>query len=116
VEGSGIGDSGVDDMGETVPIILVVAALGLGLAVMTWSWSQGRRILEQWAQTKGYRIVSSEVRWLRRGPFFWTTSKGQMVYYVVVDTPDGQTRRGYVRCGSFFWGLLNDKAEERWEE
>lgn len=102
-------------MNETIPVALVVVALGLGLTLMVWSLSRGRQILEQWAQSGGYRILSSERRWFRRGPFFWTTSKGQVVYHVVVQTPDGGTRRGYVRCGGFFWGMMSDKAEERWE-
>jgi hypothetical protein len=101
---------------DTTIVIVVLAAVGLTAAMMTWSMSRGRQILDLWAQTNGYRINSSEVRWLRRGPFFWTTSKGQMVYYVAVSTPGGQTRRGYVRCGSFFWGLWKDQVEERWEE
>ena len=105
-------------MNETQPIILFMVVFVFVVAMLMWSWSlsRGKQILEQWAQTKGYRIVSSEHRWLRRGPFFWTTSKGQMVYYVVVEMPDGRTQRGYVRCGSFFWGVMKDQAEERWEE
>ncbi len=101
---------------DTAILFVVMAAVGLGVAVTAWSVSRGRQMLDQWAQVNGYRIVSSEVRWFRRGPFFWTTSKGQMVYHVVVLTPGGQTRRGYVRCGSFFWGLWKDKVEERWDD
>jgi len=102
-------------MSETEITLLVVAVLGIALAMTAWSFSRGRRILEQWADRHGCRIVSSEVRWFRRGPFLWTTSKHQIVYYVVVETQDGQTKRGWVRCGSFWWGVMTDKAEERWE-
>jgi hypothetical protein len=102
-------------MDNTTAVIIVVAAIGIGLGVTLWHVSRGREILNLWAQTKGYRIISSEIRWFNRGPFFWTTSKGQMVYYVVIQTPDGQTKRGYVRCGSFFWGLMKEQVEERWE-
>ena len=94
-------------------IILVFVALGVGMTV--WTFSRSRKILERWAAENGYQILSSEFRWLRRGPFFWTSSKGQTVYYVVVRTPEGPTKRGWVRCGSFWWGVMQDKAKVRWE-
>ena len=102
-------------MDNTTGVIIVMAAIGIGLGVTLWHVSRGREILNLWAQTNGYRIISSEIRWFNRGPFFWTTSKGQMVYYLVIQTPDGQTKRGYVRCGSFFWGIMKEQVEERWE-
>ncbi len=100
---------------DTAIALLVIAVACIAVAAMSWSMSRGRQVLDRWAQANGYRIVSCEVRWFRRGPFFWTTSKGQMVYYVEVMAPSGQTRHGYVRCGSFFWGLWKDQVEERWE-
>ncbi len=105
-------------MDETEFFILFLVILVFLTALLMWAWSlsRGKQILEQWARARGYRIISSEHRWFRRGPFFWTTTKGQIVYYVVVERPDGRTRRGYVRCGSFFWGVIKDKVQERLEE
>jgi hypothetical protein len=97
------------------PVLLILVFLAFGVVMTIWTFSRARQILEGWAADKGYQIVSSQFRWLRRGPFFWTSSKGQMVYYVVVRTPHGRTRRGWVRCGGFFWGVMRDKAEAKWE-
>ncbi|MBN1420440.1 MAG: hypothetical protein JXP34_16805 [Planctomycetes bacterium] len=98
------------------PLLILPAFMGVGIWLIIWTYSRGRRILEHWAIDNGYRLLSSEFRWLRRGPFFWTSSKGQMIFYVVIQTRDGETRRGWVRCGGFWWGLMQDKAEVRWDE
>jgi hypothetical protein len=102
-------------MEDLFPLLLIIVFFAFGVVMTIWTFSRGRAILEGWAAENGYRLVSSQFRWLRRGPFFWTSSKGQIVYYVVVRTPDGRTRRGWVRCGSFFWGVMRDKAEAEWE-
>ena len=102
-------------MEELFPILLVLVFLACGVGMTMWTFSRSRELLDRWAEDNGYQILSSEFRWLRRGPFFWTSSKGQMTYYVVIRTADGRTRNGWVRCGGFFWGLLRDKVEERWE-
>ena len=49
------------------------------------------------------------------GPFFWTIGK-QEVYYVTIRTADGQIKRGWVRCGNWFLGVLVDEAQVRWDE
>ena len=102
-------------MEDLFPLLLIVVLLAFGVVMTIWTFSRARQILEGWAADNGYQLVSSQFRWLRRGPFFWTSSKGQMIYYVVVRTPNGRTRRGWVRCGSFFWGVMRDKAEAKWE-
>ena len=49
-----------------------------------------------------------------RGPYFWTSSKGQTVYRVTVEVRGG-VRTGWVRCGGWWLGLLSDQAEVRWD-
>jgi hypothetical protein len=97
-----------------VPFV-VVLAVALGFGSLIFTFSRSRRILERWAAENGLQILSSQYRIFRRGSFFWTTSKSQTVYHVVVRTPDGRTRSGLVRCGSFWWGIFSDKAEVRWD-
>jgi hypothetical protein len=80
-----------------------------------WTASRSRQLLESWARENGLEIVSSEFRWFRRGPFFWTTSSAQRVFHVTVRMPDGGTRGGWVRCGGFWGGLLQDRVEVRWD-
>jgi len=100
---------------DALRAILILVVLAFVAGMMIWTFLRSREMLNRWAEDNGYQILSSEYRWLRRGPFFWTSSKGQIIYYVVVRTSDGQTRRGWIRCGSFWCGLLQDRVEERWE-
>jgi hypothetical protein len=92
-------------------VILIVA-----IGSIAWHYSRSRAVLEQWAAQNGYQIVNSEYRTFRRGPFLWSTSKGQTVYYVEVYDQQGNRRSGWVRCGSWWMGLWNDQAEVRWDE
>ena len=75
-----------------------------------------RQILNRWAAVNNYEILSADYRWIRFGPFFWTTSKGQAIYYVTVRTPDGQQKQGWVRCGGWIMGVLTNQSEVRWDE
>ena len=102
-------------MAEALPVLLILVLLAFGVGMTVWTFARSRELLNRWANDNGYEIVSSEFRWLRRGPFFWTSSKGQMIYHVVVRTEDGETKRGWVRCGGFWWGLLQDRTEAKWE-
>lgn len=104
-----------DKLEDPFPLLFIAASIGVSAWLIVWTFSRGRRMLEDWATDNGYQLLSSEYRWLRRGPFFWTSAKGQMIYYVVVRTPGGEMRRGWVRSGSFWWGLLQDRMEVRWE-
>ena len=78
--------------------------------------SRSRNLLGKWAETSGYKIVSAERRWLRRGPFFWFTSDSQVVFYVTVEDEQKNIRNGYVRIGGWFLGLFSDKTEVRWDD
>jgi hypothetical protein len=49
-------------------------------------------------------------------PHFWTTSRDQVVYHVTVLDQLGRERKGWVRCGSWWFGLFSNKAEVRWDE
>ena len=100
-------------------LFLIPVAIGLlavvGLSV-AWHYGRSSALLEGWAQRHGYRIVAKEYRTFFRGPFFWTTGKGQTVYYVTVEDQHGQLHNGFVRCGGWFLGLLSDHVEVRWDD
>ena len=74
------------------------------------------RLLDRWAERTGYRIIDADYRNVFRGPFFWTTSKGQTVYRVTIQDENGRTRSGWVRCGGWWFGLWSDHVEARWDE
>jgi hypothetical protein len=90
---------------------LVVAVV----AVAVLQFRRSRTILERWAERQGYRILRSQRRTLRRGPFFFFTARGQEVFRVTVEDAHGRIRHGFVRCGSFMLGILSDRAEVRWD-
>jgi len=89
-------------------VVLLVAAVFL-------YFSRSRSILEEWAYENGFEILSSEQRSLLKGPFFLRSSRGQIVYYVTVRDAEGQLRKGWVRCGGFFTGLLSKQADVSWD-
>ena len=97
--------------------VFAIAAGAVLVAVTIW-WHFGRSnsLLHQWAEKGGYRIIRQEYRTFFKGPFFWTSTRGQTVYYVVVEDSEGNQRRGWVRCGGWWFGLLSDNVEVRWEE
>jgi hypothetical protein len=93
---------------------LVVAALVIGS--LQWRISRSRFLLEQWAVKNGFDILHSESRDLFQGPFFWTTSRGQTVFYVRVRDDQGRERSGWIRFGGWITGLWTDKSEVKWED
>ena len=100
--------------GPAVFVFLIVIVLVI--LSMTWTFSRSTSIIETWARENGYRLLSSEYRWLAKGPYFFRTSKGQTVYRVTVQDAQGRTRSGYVRCGGWMFGLLSDKVDVRWDD
>jgi hypothetical protein len=100
------------------PPILLFAVLVIGVVVLIqfWCTSRARQMVETWARNNGFRILSCRYHWIRRGPFFWNSSKSQMVYRVTVRTPEGKSRSGWVRCGSYWGGVFVERVEVRWED
>ena len=92
----------------------VVVVIVTGVVNFKWRDSRSRTLLARWARQNGCRIVETSRSWFG-GPFFWTTSKGQTVYHVVVQFPDGSTRRGFARMGSWWAGLISDDVRVEWE-
>jgi hypothetical protein len=101
------------DMQSFFFVALVVVVIVLGLV---WHFERSNSLLHQWAAQNGYRIISQKYRNFFKGPYFWTSTRGQTVYYVVVEDPDGNTRSGWVRCGSWWFGLLSDNVEVHWDD
>lgn len=81
-----------------------------------WSSSRSQTIIEDWAQQNNYRLLESNAPLLNKGPFFWTTSKGQTVYRFTIEDQTGRTRSGWARCGSWMLGLMSEQIEVRWDD
>jgi hypothetical protein len=96
--------------------LFAVAALAVLIILSVWwHFRRSSSLLHQWAAQNGYRIIRQEYRYFFKGRFFWTSTNAQTVYYVVVEDPTGTRRIGWVRCGSWWFGLLSDKVEVRWD-
>lgn len=76
---------------------------------------KSRRMATEWLERDGYRVASLSYCWILRGPFSWTSSKGQDVYKVEARDREGRVRVGYVRCGSYWLGLWSDHVEVAWD-
>lgn len=102
-------------MDNALPAIGFLVFVAFAVAMLIFHFSRAKSILEQWAETNGYELLSSERRWFG-GIFWWRKSKSQEVYYVTIRTPDGRIRKGWVRCGGWFLGILSNQADVQWDE
>jgi hypothetical protein len=95
---------------------VIIAFAILAILAMVWHSGRSSSLLNQWAAQNGYRVISQEYRTFFKGPFFWTSTKGQTIYYVVIEDSGGNRRGGWVRCGGWWLGLLSDNVEVRWDD
>jgi hypothetical protein len=96
----------------TAIIVLVVVAV---IVSVIWYYPRARSILQKWASENGYHLLDYEYRTLLKGPFFWS-SRAQVVYRVTVLDQQGNKCKGWVKCGNFWFGLLCDEVESRWDD
>jgi hypothetical protein len=102
-------------MASSAQLLMLVVILLLAATGLVWHSRRSRTLLERWAERNGYRIIDADYRNFFRGPFFWTTAKGQTVYRVTMEVK-GVVQTGWVRCGTLWLGLFSDRAEVRWDE
>jgi hypothetical protein len=97
---------------ELLPVLIIP------LAILSYLWQmhRTRAILEDWAMRQGYQILEKRHAWFWKGPFFWTTSKSQVVFRILVRDSAGSLREGWVRCGSWWGGRLSDDVEATWDD
>lgn len=102
-------------MGEVGTFLLVLAAAALAVLLIRWHYRRSEQILEDWAAAEGHTLLEVDRRHLFRGPFLLRAGEGHEVFRVVVRTPSGATRSGYVRVGGWFLGLFSDHATVEWD-
>jgi hypothetical protein len=95
---------------------LAIVVLAVFVAVVIYlQIRRSQAILARWAEENGYEVLASEHRVFRKGPYVWS-GRGQVIYRVRVRDGEGVERRGWVRCGTWWAGVLADKAESRWDD
>jgi hypothetical protein len=94
----------------------IVLFLLFVIGSVIWSYRRSADMLRNWAAQNHYRLVA----YTRSGglftPFFWTTSKSQVIFRVTVEDDYGTRRSGWVRCGNWLSGMLSDQIDVRWDE
>ena len=102
-------------MGDWMMFLLVVlVTLGVGGSIYRLV-TRSQQMLRDWAVKMGLELEESELRMFVRGPFWWS-SKGQVVYRVAVRDAQGRLRRGWVQCGGWLLGVMENKVEVRWDD
>ena len=103
----------VDQILAAVLLPLVATA---AIMINILYYRRGRQLLSDWADERGIRIIWKERRYLRTGPFFLRSSRGQIIYRIVAMNPDGIRRKGGVRIGGFLFGVLSRKISVIWDD
>jgi hypothetical protein len=101
------------DESITGVLFILVALAGVGVAIYG-QISRSQHLLHKWAGEHQYNLLLAENRVFRKGPFMWS-GKNQTVYRVHVCDEQGNERKGWVRCGDWFLGVLADKVEVKWD-
>jgi hypothetical protein len=96
-------------------LIVVIAPI---LALVAWGLARVRRArtaVRAALDHGGYAVVRLEQRLFRSGPLFWTTTRSQIVYRVIVRDDRGRQRTGWARWGRT-WLTKPDTLELRWDD
>ena len=96
-------------------VFLLVVVMGLSIASWVWHESRADELVESWAKANGFRLLNVEKSNFLRGPYFWNSSKGQVVFRVRVEDSEGKIRSGYLRCGSYWGGMWSDETDVHWD-
>ncbi len=103
-------------MESVFPLIFGALIVGLIPLCISWSLTRSERMLDEWAVENHLKLVSASLCWFNQGPFFWISSKHQMVYRITVTSESGERSSGWARCGTFWGGLFVDHVEVRWDD
>lgn len=96
-------------------VVGAIFAIACFVAVIWASKKQRKEMLARWASENRLDIVEVEERYYRTGPFkWWTMSRSQILYRVIVRDSDGKELLAWVRCGAWFIG--GKQIEVRWTE
>ena len=77
---------------------------------------KAEKILRQWEERNQFELLRAEKCFFCGGFNPLTTSKTQTVYDVTIRDRKGQERSGWVRCGSYWSGVWEEKSEVKWKD
>jgi hypothetical protein len=96
-------------------VILVPIIAILGIWFLVRREKRKTKMLNRWAAEQGVRLIDRDERGMVRGPYFWGTAGGQVVYRVAAEFPGGEIRHGWVRLGTWPVGLLSNEVDVKWD-
>ena len=96
--------------------LLILIVIAIFLVSIYWRIARARSILQQWLEDNNFSEISREYRFFCRGPFSWTASKVQAVYYMRIRDQKGNDRSGWVCCGGWALGLWSNKVKVKWDD
>lgn len=91
--------------------------LALSPFYMVWYNRRVQYVVNQWAQSQKFKVISCRRGWFPPRKFFWTTSRSQVFMRVRVwDGAAKQEREGWVRVGSYLGGIWGGvECEAFWD-
>ena len=99
--------------------VMIGAPAAVILLALPWIRRERRRgpeAVERWAQSNRLRVVKTEYRSIRRGPFWWHACVGVLVYRVTVEDGDGRTRTAWFRYQKDLFTLLKEHVTVEWDD
>jgi len=101
--------------GSVLATLLFLAAwIGIPAYLLHFHFRVVPTALSRWAEAGGYRLLRKQRRHYFTGPFFWNSSKLQVVYRVNVEDEERQERWGWVRIGQSWWPSA-DQIQVEWD-
>jgi hypothetical protein len=102
-------------MDKNALFLVFAPAIAAVIVLNIWAYAKAKDILRRWAGKNGFEIEGNKYC-LFKGPYFWSSSGAQIVFYVTVREQNGDRRSGWVRCGSWILGPLVEKIDVMWKE
>ncbi len=105
-------------------VIEIARCAGIGVAISLAlvffhrkTVARANAILQNWAREHDFELLHFEASFFTGGFGWLTTSRNQRVYFVRVRDREHRERSGWVRCGSFWGGVLfGNEAEVKWKD
>ena len=101
-------------MHTLIPILILL----LLPPYLYWYYARTKAMIHDWAAANQVRLLESRRLWFPPLGMFLTTSKSQSIVRIrVYDETTHRIRSGWLRLGSYWWGVLDaDAIEVRWED
>ncbi|PWU21258.1 MAG: hypothetical protein C5B50_02115 [Verrucomicrobia bacterium] len=101
---------------STFGFALLLPAAVTAVGYVTWCFLRSRSLLKRWANEHGFEVLDAKLSPSGPPSWIWTGSRSQTVYLVRVREINGRERRGWVRCGSFWLGVISGWTDVEWED